>query len=289
MLTKFFPEHNWDGSVRTSPSKIQIYLSKRLQMIFPGLDVFVDFRRKDLVYPGTLREMELDIFVPFHSLAFEYQGRQHYFQHFMYGSPQEQQTRDKLKKDVCERSGITLIEIPFWWDEQQPSLLATIKKYRPELVPQTVDALPISEEMPEKFLKDKSVATGMSLLRIHLILEGSAIIPVDAKWMSLFRKYNYVVCYGTKGSKPKCRGCRTEFLKSQLRIQTLVTFHPPNMQPYQGKVSFCLNSACISAAQRAYTKRGTALPHFEGRVGIAIDKPDLSALPQVNGIQWMTE
>jgi hypothetical protein len=43
--------------------------------------------------------------------------------------------RDKEKKTACSSQGITLIEIPFWWDLHIESLAATIIKYRPDLSP----------------------------------------------------------------------------------------------------------------------------------------------------------
>lgn len=41
----------------------------------------------------------------------------------------------KLKQ--CKRHGITLIEVPYWWDCSKSSLMATIHQVRPDLVPST--------------------------------------------------------------------------------------------------------------------------------------------------------
>lgn len=38
--------------------------------------------------------------------------------------------RDMEKKTACSDAGITLIEIPYWWDETISSLAATIQKFR---------------------------------------------------------------------------------------------------------------------------------------------------------------
>ena len=61
-------------------------------------------------------ELKLDIFLPKLSLAFEYQGHQHY-NHFLPAHKLTNQIeRDQEKRDICKEKGITLIEIPYWWD-----------------------------------------------------------------------------------------------------------------------------------------------------------------------------
>ena len=42
--------------------------------------------------------------------------------------------RDKEKKEICKENGITLIEIPYWWDKQLSSLIATIHQQRKDLI-----------------------------------------------------------------------------------------------------------------------------------------------------------
>lgn len=63
--------------------------------------------------------------------------------HFLNGPVDIQQTRDQAKKAQCQELGITLIEIPYWWDRSKTSLLATIHQYRPDLVPLPPDGQPI--------------------------------------------------------------------------------------------------------------------------------------------------
>jgi hypothetical protein len=70
--------------------------------------------------------MELDIFLPMENLAFEYQGEQHYVNIYGLGTWELMQ-RDKEKKEKCQQNGITLIEIPYWWDQKISSLAATIQ------------------------------------------------------------------------------------------------------------------------------------------------------------------
>lgn len=37
---------------------------------------------------------------------------------------------DAQKREACKREGITLVEIPYWWDRSKESLLSEIKKAR---------------------------------------------------------------------------------------------------------------------------------------------------------------
>jgi hypothetical protein len=78
--------------------------------------------------------MELDIYLPSLSLAFEYQGEQHYHNNFLSGSPEALQLRDTEKKKACRNYGITLFQVPYWWDKDKKSITALIAHYRPDLL-----------------------------------------------------------------------------------------------------------------------------------------------------------
>ena len=101
------------------------------------------------------RRVEGDVALPTLSLVFEYQGEQHYLDNTIFGSLSTQQNRDKIKREWFSKAGLTLIEVPFWWDGRSQSLLATIHSHRPDLVSSsdlTETCKPISMDIPPSVL-----------------------------------------------------------------------------------------------------------------------------------------
>ena len=56
------------------------------------------------------------------------------------------------------KQGITLIEVPYWWDRRRESLAATIHKVAPELVPNPPGAEPIPTSCPFRKNDTPSIA-----------------------------------------------------------------------------------------------------------------------------------
>lgn len=93
--------------------------------------------------------MELDINIPSLDLAFEYNGYQHYHHSIYYGPCDKQKRRDKRKMEQCVKAEITLIVIPYWWNQKPDSLKATIHAVRPDLVESPgSDVHPIAPDPP---------------------------------------------------------------------------------------------------------------------------------------------
>ena len=70
------------------------------------------------IRPSFLQGLELDGYCEELKIAFEYQGRQHYYYtpHFHRNGIRDlisQNIRDKIKKNICDKTGIRLITIPY--------------------------------------------------------------------------------------------------------------------------------------------------------------------------------
>ncbi len=89
--------------------------------------------------------LTLHIFLPAFSVAFEYQGEGHFHKLPIYGSFKQKQNNDQRKAILAKgeqyykwmigvEGGISLIDVPYWWDKTKDSLLNMISKQRPDIV-----------------------------------------------------------------------------------------------------------------------------------------------------------
>jgi hypothetical protein len=120
-----------------------------LKFLFSDAEVHFNYRHPDLQRP-TSQNLEFDIFLPSLAIAVEYHGEMHYKSHVVFGELKMRQDRDKVKREICAKEGITLIEIPFWWDNSEQSLIATLQQYRPELLTDRESSFPIPSEIPPR-------------------------------------------------------------------------------------------------------------------------------------------
>eukprot|EP01114_Cavostelium_apophysatum_P008802 TRINITY_DN2161_c0_g2_i1.p1 TRINITY_DN2161_c0_g2~~TRINITY_DN2161_c0_g2_i1.p1 ORF type:complete len:525 (-),score=71.58 TRINITY_DN2161_c0_g2_i1:75-1649(-) len=136
LLRAAYPQHDWDESgftynwYRGSKSKTQVLLFKTLSALFPKLDVQINWIVEKQGGEGTL---EVDIAIPDLALVFEYQGRQHYLETRVFSNNSLQRERDEKKRESLKKKGLTLVEVPFWWDRQHESLLASVEALRPDV------------------------------------------------------------------------------------------------------------------------------------------------------------
>ena len=105
-----------------------------LQKIFnkPFPNVRPDFMFNSI----TGDKLEFDMYDPQLKLVVEYNGQQHYkftpFFHKTKDSFRNQQYRDKMKKDICKKMGIVLIDVPYTVkiEEIESFLVDKLRKYK---------------------------------------------------------------------------------------------------------------------------------------------------------------
>jgi len=78
--------------------------------------------------------MIFDIYIPSFKLALEYYGYQHYYNHLMFGDVESRKERDLERHKACNSIGITFIEVPYWWQRDEDSIISILYKSRPDLV-----------------------------------------------------------------------------------------------------------------------------------------------------------
>lgn len=117
LLKRCFPSYAWNRRLFATYYKSQDLLRRRVQKIFPfRKDIMTNYKHPQLFFQDTQLTMELDIFIPLISLAFEYQGEYHFNFQTLQGQPTGMQEKDQEKFLACSKIGITLISVPYWWD-----------------------------------------------------------------------------------------------------------------------------------------------------------------------------
>jgi len=129
MLRAVFPEEDWSSerfSERIKKAR-QRFLLVKLREIFKNEEIYENFKHIQIKRKsGSF--LELDIFLPQLNLALEYQGEQHFHEISSagFGALVPQQIWDHEKIKLCLENRIKLIIIPYWWNNQTDSLIATI-------------------------------------------------------------------------------------------------------------------------------------------------------------------
>eukprot|EP01126_Amoeba_proteus_P048742 TRINITY_DN5656_c0_g1_i8.p2 TRINITY_DN5656_c0_g1~~TRINITY_DN5656_c0_g1_i8.p2 ORF type:complete len:261 (+),score=63.65 TRINITY_DN5656_c0_g1_i8:875-1657(+) len=134
LLNLFYPNVEWDKSLLLSREKRaeQGHLLKLVRELFPKFEILENYKSPNMVYESG-RSVELDIFIPHLSLALEYQGVQHYKSSAYFGSSLVRSYRDEQKRKLCHEAGITLVEIPYFWDRSKKSLIEALQKFEIEI------------------------------------------------------------------------------------------------------------------------------------------------------------
>ena len=117
ILQTAYPGGSWDRIKFANRNKraTQRWLLVCLQELFPFLEIVEDFLHEKLTRLSGSKT-EIDIFIPSKNIGFEYHGEHHYMDLPSFGSLELYKTRDEEKVRLCEENRITLIIIPYWWD-----------------------------------------------------------------------------------------------------------------------------------------------------------------------------
>lgn len=148
LLATVYPDYPWN--IKHSTNKSQQFLIRIAKELFPTAHIQTEYRPPGFVYVDTGEKMQFDIYIPSLSLAMEYQGEHHYFP-VQHQNHLQTQQRDEEKAKKCQREGITMIIIPYWWDRSKESIKATIHLQRPDLIPHLEpNSVPIPSSPPSK-------------------------------------------------------------------------------------------------------------------------------------------
>eukprot|EP01118_Nematostelium_gracile_P004886 TRINITY_DN15820_c0_g1_i1.p1 TRINITY_DN15820_c0_g1~~TRINITY_DN15820_c0_g1_i1.p1 ORF type:complete len:269 (+),score=66.23 TRINITY_DN15820_c0_g1_i1:109-807(+) len=128
-LQETYPHHLWDHDRLKTKSNNMRSAQRNLRTLIENIYPTYEVKENFLLFKDGQR-LELDVYLPEQRLAFEYQGIHHFQEVFSSGSNWKQKERDDSKKSLCQSMNINLIEIPYWWDGTEPSLIATINQYK---------------------------------------------------------------------------------------------------------------------------------------------------------------
>jgi len=88
---------------------------------------------EDHHHPSLNGTYEIDLYIESLALGFEYNGKQHYEQQSLFALNREYKKLDEEKRTACSQLGISVISVPFWWDNGNASLRKLIISHRPDV------------------------------------------------------------------------------------------------------------------------------------------------------------
>eukprot|EP01114_Cavostelium_apophysatum_P007756 TRINITY_DN1993_c0_g1_i1.p1 TRINITY_DN1993_c0_g1~~TRINITY_DN1993_c0_g1_i1.p1 ORF type:complete len:544 (+),score=104.71 TRINITY_DN1993_c0_g1_i1:59-1690(+) len=131
-LKAAYPDQSFEESQNVSVPQGRLTAVVKKLFSLGDEDIRVNYRHPLLLHKSGAN-MELDLWIEFFNLAFEYQGEQHFKK--VFDSVDAKQTeRDAEKRAACTSSNIILIEVPFWWDGSEAQLISVLLQKCPALV-----------------------------------------------------------------------------------------------------------------------------------------------------------
>jgi len=187
LLMRLIPNYSWNLhklAIEKPSSKAQTFLFNMIKQLFPGQsDALFNYRHPNFIFHSSTHRMELDIYLPSIALAIEYHGEHHYAWHYKYGNPKERNECDFEKRLACKQVGITLVEVPFWWDRRKESLLESILSQRPELL----RMIPLQYQSQfQKHFSEKNSETNTRNIYQTSLNRGT----VSSPYMAVYTRWN---------------------------------------------------------------------------------------------------
>eukprot|EP00026_Physarum_polycephalum_P016188 Phypoly_transcript_17046.p1 GENE.Phypoly_transcript_17046~~Phypoly_transcript_17046.p1 ORF type:complete len:175 (+),score=13.61 Phypoly_transcript_17046:15-539(+) len=128
----------------------QEYLVKLLKCLFSGDEVVVESRKQSSLKYETGGYVELDIWLPKYELCFEFQDSYHYVATwYSHKRLNEVRHKDDYKKNAVHTMGMSLVDVPCWWDGTLEKLVASIQFCRPDIFSSDPSSELISLNPPE--------------------------------------------------------------------------------------------------------------------------------------------
>eukprot|EP00026_Physarum_polycephalum_P002177 Phypoly_transcript_02182.p1 GENE.Phypoly_transcript_02182~~Phypoly_transcript_02182.p1 ORF type:complete len:962 (+),score=179.47 Phypoly_transcript_02182:307-2886(+) len=210
-------------------------MERIVRALFPDTEISTNVRAMLRVRGDHRASLEIDVYLPKLKLGFEYQDPHHYFHaHFGSSTLQEYQERDQRKKKIADYRGITIINVPFWWNWDAKSLVASIKGKRPDLLVHvdTRDVAPLSDSPPQHIVDKWSYeipGLGAPMFALHMP-QKSSFDPTN--WW-IFEKYD-----GMRGVwSPQTRAMYSRW-GTHLQIPQYISDVLPNMCWLDGEIWF---------------------------------------------------
>ena len=124
LINRQFPDNL--EVVNSNKRSSQRWLFLQVQQIFPGEEIVEDYYHSE-ISRETGYPVQFDVYLVKKRIAFEYHGKQHYEEvSSAFTSPEMYQFRDSEKVNLCKKFDITLIIIPYWWNNKIGSLVNKI-------------------------------------------------------------------------------------------------------------------------------------------------------------------
>eukprot|EP00028_Trichosphaerium_sp_Am-I-7-wt_P005596 CAMPEP_0168525724 /NCGR_PEP_ID=MMETSP0405-20121227/11487_1 /TAXON_ID=498012 /ORGANISM="Trichosphaerium sp, Strain Am-I-7 wt" /LENGTH=303 /DNA_ID=CAMNT_0008548319 /DNA_START=133 /DNA_END=1044 /DNA_ORIENTATION=+ len=131
VLDSEFP-WQWHKFLHKAKRARQRWLRHSIKRVLPSIEVLEEHAIGSINASGS--PLTVDVFVPKHDLAIEYQGEHHYHENMAYSQPKAMYLlRDFEKAQHCKDNGICLVPIPYWWPGDLDTLVATLLYFKPDL------------------------------------------------------------------------------------------------------------------------------------------------------------